>query len=84
MSHKKLMAALAAAAIAAGSVAATTGAAAAKAPPPPHYKPLICIFLPVLDLCAPAWPAPKKAAHKMTMKTNKPMMAKPMMAPKKY
>ena len=66
MSHRKFLAVLTSAAIAAGSIAAATGDAFAAAPATPHYKPLICIFLP-LDICAPAKPAPKKVVHHKTM-----------------
>ena len=74
MSLRKVLAALTTAAIAAGSIAATTGDAFAAAPATPHYKPLICIFLP-LDICAPAKPAPHKW-HKM-MEKNEKMESKP-------
>ena len=72
MSLRKVLVGLAAAAIAAGSVAATTGDAFAAAPATPHYKPFICIFLP-LDICAPAKPKPHKAHNeKMEKMESKP------------
>jgi hypothetical protein len=72
MSLRKVLAVLTAAAIAAGSVAATTGDAFAAAPATPHYKPLICIFIP-LDICAPAKPKPHKVHNeKMEKKEPKP------------
>jgi hypothetical protein len=80
MSKKTMLTALAAVAIAAASFTVSTGGALA-ATQAPHYKPLICIFLPSLcrDSMAMATPV-----HKTAMVTNKPMMAKPVMAPKKY
>ena len=70
MSLRNVLAVLTAAAIAAGSIAATTGDAFAAAPATPHYKPLICIFLP-LDICAPA---PKKVDHHKKVVHHKMMM----------
>ena len=80
MSNRIMLTAAAAAVIAAASFAVSAGGALAAATPP-HYKPLICIFLP--SLCRDSMTVPTPV-HKTTMMTNKPMMAKPMMAPKKY
>ena len=61
MSNRTIASVAAAAVIAATSLAATTGGAfAAKPAPAPHYKPLICAFLPFLDVCA----TPKVVHHK--------------------
>ncbi len=82
MSKRAMLTAAAAAMIAAASLAATAGGAFA-ASTPTHHKPLICIFLPSLSVCGESM-AMAMPAHKTTIVTNKPMMSKPMMAPKKY
>ena len=78
MKKNLTLAAITAVAIAASSIAVTTDPAFAASAPAPHYKPLVCIFLPMLDVCAPAKPAPKMAVHHkaMTKVAPKPAMKK--------
>jgi hypothetical protein len=75
MKKNLMLAAVAALAIAASSIVTTTGAFAAAPAPAPHYKPLMCIFLPMMDVCTLPKPKPVHHHH-MVMK--KPMTpAKP-------
>jgi hypothetical protein len=70
------LAAVTAVAIAASSIAMTTGAFAA-APVTPHYKPLMCIFFPSMDVCNPPKPViPPHHHHHMMKKPMKPMKPK--------
>ena len=68
MKRNVMLAAMTAVAIAASSIAVTTDVAFAAPAPAPHYKPLICIFLPMLDVCVP--PKPIVHHHHMTMKAK--------------
>jgi hypothetical protein len=56
------LAALTAAAIAASAIVPSVAYAA----PAPHYKPLICMLLPTIDVCTP--PKPVMHHHHMMMK----------------
>jgi hypothetical protein len=77
MKKNLTLAAITAVAIAASSIAVTTDSAFAASTSAPHYKPLICIFLPMMDVCAPAKPAPMMMHHKvMTKMAPKPAMKK--------
>ena len=66
---KVTLAALTAAAIAASAIVPTSFAYAAPAPAP-HYRPLICMLLPTIDVCMP--PKPVVHHHHHTMMKKKP------------
>ena len=66
MNRNVTLAALTAAVIAASAVLPT--AAAFAAPAAPHYKPLICMLVPTLDVCVPPKPVMHHHHHKMMMK----------------
>ena len=97
MSNKIVLTAAAAVVISAASFAASTGGALAAAPAP-HYKPLICIFLPSIcrdwAMATPVHKTAMKPVHRRkhhkrkpvhsATSTNKPMVNKPMIVPKKY
>jgi hypothetical protein len=75
MKKNLILAAVTTLAIAASSIVATTGAFAAVAAPAPHYKPLMCIFFPTMDVCNPPKPVVHHHHHMAMKKPMKP--AKP-------
>lgn len=64
---KKVSLALTVATIALSAIVPTSFAYAA---PAPHYKPLICMFLPTVDVCTP--PKPVMHHHHHMMMKKKP------------
>jgi hypothetical protein len=79
MMKKVTLAVVTAAAIAASAVVPTSFAYAA--PATPHYKPLICMALPTLDVCNP--PKPVVHHHHAMKPVKKPMKPMKPMKPTK-